>query len=67
MIVWSGSEARRYSEIQAGVVVLAVDGESVVGNSVSRILKKFKETSRPIVVRFGRTIRSSPSHYGANM
>ncbi|TYZ63573.1 hypothetical protein PybrP1_013167 [[Pythium] brassicae (nom. inval.)] len=48
------SEAARYPEIQNGVVILAVNGQEVVGLSLARILYRLREAPRPVVVRFGR-------------
>lgn len=56
------SEAARYPEIQHGVVILAVNGQEVVGLSLARILYRLREAPRPVVVRFGRiSSRQQPS------
>jgi hypothetical protein len=51
---FEGSEARRYPEIQSGVVILAVNGQEVTGLGLSRVLYRLREAPRPVVVRFGR-------------
>lgn len=54
---FEGSEAKRYPEIQNGVVILAVNGQEVAGLGLSRILYRLREAPRPVVVRFGRISR----------
>ncbi|GLE00271.1 hypothetical protein PINS_up008998 [Pythium insidiosum] len=49
-----GMEARRYPEIQNGVVILAVNGQEVSGLGLARVLYRLREAPRPVVVRFGR-------------
>ncbi|TMW67955.1 hypothetical protein Poli38472_007627 [Pythium oligandrum] len=51
---FEGSEARRYPEIQNGVVILAVNGQEVSGLGLSRVLYRLREAPRPVVVRFGK-------------
>ncbi|KAG7399107.1 hypothetical protein PHYBOEH_009685 [Phytophthora boehmeriae] len=51
---FEGSEAKRYPEIQSGVVILAVNGQEVSGLGLSRVLYRLREAPRPVVVRFGR-------------
>lgn len=51
---FEGSEARKYPEIQSGVVILAVNGQEVSGLGLSRVLYRLREAPRPVVVRFGR-------------
>ncbi|CAH0479417.1 unnamed protein product [Peronospora belbahrii] len=51
---FDGSEAKRYPEIQSGVVILAVNGQEVSGLGLSRVLYRLREAPRPVVVRFGR-------------
>lgn len=51
---FEGSEAKRYPEIQSGVVILAVNGQEVTGLGLSRVLYRLREAPRPVVVRFGR-------------
>uniref|UniRef100_M4B5R6 PDZ domain-containing protein n=1 Tax=Hyaloperonospora arabidopsidis (strain Emoy2) TaxID=559515 RepID=M4B5R6_HYAAE len=51
---FDGSEAKRYPEIQNGVVILAVNGQEVGGLGLSRVLYRLREAPRPVVVRFGR-------------
>ncbi|CAI5709820.1 unnamed protein product [Hyaloperonospora brassicae] len=51
---FEGSEAKRYPEIQNGVVILAVNGQEVGGLGLSRVLYRLREAPRPVVVRFGR-------------
>lgn len=51
---FEGSEAKRYPEIQNGVVILAVNGEEVAGLDFFSILHRLREAPRPVVVRFGR-------------
>lgn len=51
---FEGSEARRYPEIQNGVVILAVNGQEVSGLGLARVLYRLREAPRPVVVRFGR-------------
>ncbi|KAI9918478.1 hypothetical protein PsorP6_011740 [Peronosclerospora sorghi] len=50
---FEGSEAKRYPEIQTGVVILAVNGQEVGGLGLSRVLYRLREAPRPVVVRFG--------------
>lgn len=56
---FEGSEAKRYPEIQSGVVILAVNGQEVTGLGLSRVLYRLREAPRPVVVRFGRMSRPS--------
>ncbi|CAI5724459.1 unnamed protein product [Peronospora destructor] len=51
---FEGSEAKRYPEIQSGVVIMAVNGQKVSGLGLSRVLYRLREAPRPVVVRFGR-------------
>ncbi|TDH66104.1 hypothetical protein CCR75_005854 [Bremia lactucae] len=51
---FDGSEAKRYPEIQCGVIILAVNGQEVTGLGLSRVLYRLREAPRPVVVRFGR-------------
>ncbi|CAH0489211.1 unnamed protein product [Peronospora farinosa] len=51
---FEGSEAKRYPEIQSGVVIMAVNGQEVSGLGLSRVLYRLREAPRPVVVRFGR-------------
>ena len=51
---FEGSEAKRYPEIQSGVVIIAVNGQEVSGLGLSRVLYRLREAPRPVVVRFGR-------------
>ncbi|KAL7996105.1 putative mitochondrial carrier domain protein [Plasmopara halstedii] len=53
---FEGSEAKRYPEIQNGVVILAVNGQEVSGLGLSRVLYRLREAPRPVVVRFGRKL-----------
>ncbi|CEG47337.1 PDZ domain [Plasmopara halstedii] len=56
---FEGSEAKRYPEIQNGVVILAVNGQEVSGLGLSRVLYRLREAPRPVVVRFGRKLTLS--------
>jgi hypothetical protein len=51
---FDGTEAKKYPEIQNGVVILAVNGQEVSGLGLSRVLYRLREAPRPVVVRFGR-------------
>ena len=61
------TEASRYAEIQPGIVILAVNGDSVAGIGLSRTLVRLREAQRPVVVRFGKPPKAKSSPYVANM
>ncbi|KDO26046.1 hypothetical protein SPRG_08699 [Saprolegnia parasitica CBS 223.65] len=59
----AGSEAHRYPDIQPGVAVVAVNGQSMHGIGLNRTLSRLREAPRPVVVRFGHAAKATSASW----
>ncbi|OQR85153.1 Major Facilitator Superfamily (MFS) [Thraustotheca clavata] len=51
---FEGTESKKYSQITSGVSILSVNGLSLCGISLSKIMSRLREAQRPAVIRFER-------------
>ncbi|OQR92344.1 hypothetical protein ACHHYP_03842 [Achlya hypogyna] len=51
---FEGTESKKYSQISSGVAIMSVNGLSLSGISLSKIMSRLREAQRPAVIRFER-------------
>ncbi|EQC25817.1 hypothetical protein SDRG_16332 [Saprolegnia diclina VS20] len=55
---FDGTESKKYTQITSGVMILSVNGLSLCGISLSKIMSRLREAQRPAVIRFERPLAS---------
>ncbi|CAK4623783.1 hypothetical protein LEN26_001550 [Aphanomyces euteiches] len=49
---FEGTESKKYKQITSGVAIMSVNGQSLCGISLSKIMSRLREAQRPAVIRF---------------